>query len=205
MSKKFGLFELRNRPLTPFWMYSERGVALGCGTRFGLLVMTIGLRRLLQIIHSWQLQMALSFVSYTLSFAPLPLCWSQKGEVDWLEDSGSKCLSRRAAGSHGSASLAPQRQQVHPTLTGSAHIYSDCLGALSRVETIPPGRIPSRCRYSDILKNIMVNCSALTFRHFSHVKAHQDDHLNWDQLSRPAQMNCACDIGGLRMRFDLRI
>ena len=49
--------------------------------------------------------------------------------------------------------------KVWPELQGSAKVYSDCLGALQKVTTLPPHRIPSRCRHSDILKNIMVNCA----------------------------------------------
>jgi hypothetical protein len=33
--------------------------------------------------------------------------------------------------------------KINPTLTGSVHIYSDCLGALN-VENLPPHRIPSK-------------------------------------------------------------
>jgi hypothetical protein len=85
--------------------------------------------------------------------------------------------------------------KVYPYLEGSVQIFSDCLGALDRVEHLPPHRIPSSCRHSDILKTIMLNCTNLTFsRRFSHVKAHQDDWLDWAKLSRPAQLNCACDI-----------
>ena len=87
--------------------------------------------------------------------------------------------------------------RMAPRLQGSVHIYSDCLGALHRVKDLPPHRIPSRCRHSDILKNLLVNCSDLTFvRYFSHVKAHQDDHEDWSKLdTRQAQLNCLCDAG----------
>ena len=84
--------------------------------------------------------------------------------------------------------------KTNPSLSGSVHIYSDCLGALDKVENLPPYRIPSKCRHSDVLKNIMVNCSDLSFsRLFSHVKAHQDDHDEFHTLERPAQLNCGCD------------
>ena len=87
--------------------------------------------------------------------------------------------------------------RMAPRLQGSVHVYSDCLGALHRVKDLPPHRIPSRCRHSDILKNLLVNCSNLTFvRYFSHVKAHQDDHEDWSKLdTRQAQLNCLCDAG----------
>ena len=86
---------------------------------------------------------------------------------------------------------------VHPELDGSIHIYTDCLGALKKVRDLPPERIPSRCRHTDILKNILVNCSHLSFmsRYFSHVKAHQDEEDNWAELSRESQLNCGCDYG----------
>lgn len=70
--------------------------------------------------------------------------------------------------------------RINPTLKGLVHIFSDCLGLLDRVEHLPPHRFPLRCKHSDILKNIPINCSDLTFRHiFSHIKAHQDieDHF----------------------------
>jgi hypothetical protein len=34
--------------------------------------------------------------------------------------------------------------RVAPELTGSVHIYSDCLGALDKVKNLPPHHIPSR-------------------------------------------------------------
>ena len=84
--------------------------------------------------------------------------------------------------------------KVWPELQGATHVYSDCLGALHKVENLPPHRIPSKCRHSDILKNIMINCTDLTFtRIFSHVAAHQEDTKKWEALERPAQLNCGCD------------
>jgi hypothetical protein len=66
--------------------------------------------------------------------------------------------------------------KVHPDLPGNMQIYSDCLGALTRVSTLPANRLPSGCKHSDILKNIMVNCSQLSFDcEYLHVEAHQDD------------------------------
>lgn len=84
--------------------------------------------------------------------------------------------------------------RVNPGLNGSTYIYLDCLGALGRVAELPPGHIPTRCRHSDILKNILVNCTELTFaRTYAHVRAHQDNHRKWQSLSRPAQLNTFCD------------
>lgn len=42
----------------------------------------------------------------------------------------------------------------------------------------------------------MVNCSNLSFqREYHHVSAHQDNHTRWENLTRPAQLNLACDAG----------
>ena len=37
-------------------------------------------------------------------------------------------------------------------LHGCVKIYSDCLGALGKVTSLPDNRLPSRCKHSDILK-----------------------------------------------------
>ena len=88
---------------------------------------------------------------------------------------------------------------LHPNLGGSVRIYSDCKGALDKVENLPPGRIPSQCKHSDVLKTIMVNCSSLSFDvQYEHIEAHQDEHTDFSQLSRPAQLNCAVDAGAKR-------
>ena len=84
--------------------------------------------------------------------------------------------------------------RIKPDLEGAIQIYSDCLGALHKVEHLPPHKIPSNCRHSDVLKNILINCSSLSFKRiFSHVSAHQDDLKQWEELTRPEQLNCACD------------
>jgi hypothetical protein len=58
---------------------------------------------------------------------------------------------------------------VNLGLGGSIHIYSDCLGALDKVKNLPPSRIPSGLSHSDVLKNVLVNCSNLSFaRFYSH-------------------------------------
>ena len=85
-------------------------------------------------------------------------------------------------------------QEFNRDLQGSIHIYSDCLGALWNVKNLPPHRILSRCSHSDILKNIMLSCSGMTFKRvFSHVKAHQDDGKDYGNLSRESQLNCQMD------------
>jgi hypothetical protein len=84
--------------------------------------------------------------------------------------------------------------KIHPKLKGGVEIVSDCLGALNRVSYLPPYRIPSRCRHSDILKNILVHCRDLSFAtHYSHIKAHQDNHTSFKNLDRKAQLNCICE------------
>ena len=88
---------------------------------------------------------------------------------------------------------------LYPGLTGEVKIYSDCLGALDKVEHLPPLRLPAKCKHSDILKNILVNCSRLSFRlRFEHIEAHQDDTTAFNLLSQPAQPNCAVDAGAKR-------
>jgi hypothetical protein len=83
---------------------------------------------------------------------------------------------------------------VATNLRGSVLILSDCLGALNKVRDLPPHRIPTQCRHSDILKNIMANCSDLSFsRLYSHVRAHQDDGKAYGVLTRDAQLNCRMD------------
>jgi hypothetical protein len=84
--------------------------------------------------------------------------------------------------------------RVHKSLSGSAKVVSDCLGALQRVTYLPPYQIPSRCKHLDIFKNILVNCRDLTFSiNYSHVKVHQDDTTPFKKLSRSLQLNCICD------------
>ena len=87
-------------------------------------------------------------------------------------------------------------ETVSPGLGGSVAIYSDCLGVVDRVAKLPPYRIPTRCQHSDILKTIMVNCACISFqRKYYHVEAHQDNHSRWEDMSRAAQLNSACDAG----------
>ena len=77
--------------------------------------------------------------------------------------------------------------RLNSLLAGSVEVVSDCLGVLSSVVNLPPYRIPSHCKHSDILKNILVNCRDLSFSvHFSHIKTHQDGRTLFDKLSRKA-------------------
>ena len=59
--------------------------------------------------------------------------------------------------------ILPAANKVWLSLRGRAVIYSDCLGALGRVANLPPHCIPTKCQHSDILKNILVNCTILSF------------------------------------------
>jgi hypothetical protein len=74
--------------------------------------------------------------------------------------------------------------KVHPGLKGSITIFSDCISGLDKVPNLPSYRIPSRCRHSDKLKVIMVNCADLSFtQYYRHIKAHQDDGTEYHLLS----------------------
>jgi hypothetical protein len=47
---------------------------------------------------------------------------------------------------------------------------------------------------------ILVNCGGLSFhREYIHVEAHQDECMQWEDLSRAAQLNAACDVGAKAM------
>jgi hypothetical protein len=89
---------------------------------------------------------------------------------------------------------------VSPGLAGYVKIYLDCLGALGRIAELPPYRIPTQCSHLDILKTILVNCSGLSFHwEYVHVEAHQDDCMQWEELSREAQLNAVCNTGAKAM------
>ena len=88
---------------------------------------------------------------------------------------------------------------VQPDLLETVVLHSDCLGALSRVKNLPPGRMPSACKHADILKNILNTCARLTFcRKCEHIAAHQDEVSDFHLLPRAAQLNCAVDAGAQR-------
>ncbi len=89
---------------------------------------------------------------------------------------------------------------VSPGLAGRVKIYLDCLGALIRTAELPLHRIPTRCKHSDVLKTILVNSGGLSFhREYIHVEAHQDNLTRWEDLSREAQINAACNAGAKAM------
>ena len=84
--------------------------------------------------------------------------------------------------------------KLWPRLEGQAVVFSDCLGALGRMANLPPHQIPTQCKHSDVLKNILVNYTDLSFSvKYAHVPAHQDNHNEYIKLLRPAQLNCLCD------------
>lgn len=84
---------------------------------------------------------------------------------------------------------------VDPNITGIAKIYSDCLGTLNQVSKLPTDRIPAKYKQSDILKTIMNQCRVLSFQlKYTHLEAHQDDNQDFSTLSRPSQLNIACDL-----------
>ena len=83
---------------------------------------------------------------------------------------------------------------LHPELTGKVRIISDCLGALKRVVDLPTDRLPSGVKHSDILKILMLHCRSFSFDCvYEHVEAHQNDHESYNDLPRPAQLNCCMD------------
>jgi hypothetical protein len=56
--------------------------------------------------------------------------------------------------------------KINPDLAGLVHTFSDCLGMLNKDKDLPPSRVPLTCAHSDVLKNILVNCSKLLFEHY---------------------------------------
>ena len=95
--------------------------------------------------------------------------------------------------------------KVNPNLLGSVHIYFDCLGALDKVKNLPLHRIPSKCRHLDVLKNIMIHCSAMTFDQlFLHVPTHQEDKEDFDtflQLQRDEKIKGSRKIVSFRFMY----
>ncbi len=74
--------------------------------------------------------------------------------------------------------------KVETELTGTITIYSDCEQAIGSIGSLPTLKIPARFRHPDILKNILVNCSELSFRvEYQHIRAHQDDRTSFHLLS----------------------
>ena len=94
--------------------------------------------------------------------------------------------------------------EINRELMGQVTIYSDCLGALDMVQNLPSSRIQTRCKHSHVLKNILVNCSDLSFqRQYLHVSVHQDDRSDFSSLSRPVQLNCAMESLAKRAIWEL--
>ncbi len=94
--------------------------------------------------------------------------------------------------------------KITPDLTELVHIFSDCLGAPDKMRNLPPHHIPSKCRHSDVLKNMMLHCSLLSFTQlFSHVSVHQDDRTKFKNLLCKVQLNCAVNFGTKRALLSL--
>ncbi len=94
---------------------------------------------------------------------------------------------------------------INPGLQGSVHIFSDCLGALDNVKNLPPSRVPFGLAHSDVLKNIHVNCNRLSFERLcSHVQDHQDDKVDYKDLSRPSQLNVNMNFYTKQALMDLQ-
>jgi hypothetical protein len=94
--------------------------------------------------------------------------------------------------------------KITPDLMGLAHIFSDCLGTLDKIRNLPPHHIPSKCRHSVVLKNVMLHCSLLSFvQLFSQVSVHQDNQTKFKNLPRKAQLNCAVVFGAKRALLSL--
>ena len=96
--------------------------------------------------------------------------------------------------------------KMEKDLPGSIIIYSDCERAIGSIGSLPTLKIPAGFKHLDILKNILVNCSDLSFRvEYRHIRAHQDDGASFHLLSRPAQLNCAVDAGAKNQLYKLDI
>jgi hypothetical protein len=96
--------------------------------------------------------------------------------------------------------------RLHPNLSGKVAVYSDCAGAINKLVNLPSGRRSARCKHSDILKNILINCSKLPFKvEMIHISAHQDEREDFNNLSRPAQLNCAVDAGAKRELLETNV
>eukprot|EP00804_Cyclotella_cryptica_P006975 CCRYP_007113-RA/>CCRYP_007113-RA protein AED:0.75 eAED:0.75 QI:0/-1/0/1/-1/0/1/0/1178 len=93
--------------------------------------------------------------------------------------------------------------EMCPALSGKVDIYSNCMGALQTLSNLPPSRVPPKWKHADILKIISTHGQQIPFRRrFFHVKAHQDEGTDWNELSRPSQLNCACDAAAKREIFE---
>jgi hypothetical protein len=61
--------------------------------------------------------------------------------------------------------------------------------------SLPPDRLPSGIRHSDILKILMVHCQTFTFEcTYEYVEVHQDEEKGYRELSLEAQLNSCMDL-----------
>ena len=134
-------------------------------------------------------------------------CQQGRGRIvgSFVEKSSAACAYRgELLGLMAIHLLLLAANKVQPDIQGYVTIFSDCLGALNKVAHLPWDRIPSKSSHSDVLKNIMTNCSSITFSlHYCHVKAHQDDDIDFNLLSIPAQLNCRMDAKAKQAILDL--
>lgn len=168
-------------------MFSVNGDAPGCGITYNVSEKTTGWRKRLRITCSWQLPTAPILKNCIHPCAQLLSSLSAQRGEDKL---WARSLNKQTQPTLFHLLLLGVNR-VNPTLSGEAHIISDCLGALfKKFKDLPPYRIPSRCRHSNTLKNILVYCSDLSFqRTFSHVKAHQSDKVAFHLLPRESKLN----------------
>lgn len=79
-----------------------------------------------------------------------------------------------------------------PKAHGSMHC--DNRGALLQAST-KRKRVKPRTKHADLIRNIRLIKSTHVFEiQYRHVKAHQDEHFAWDQLSLFQQLNVHCDL-----------
>jgi hypothetical protein len=96
--------------------------------------------------------------------------------------------------------------EVNPNLEREVQIFPDCLGALNKVKNLPPARVPCNVMHSNILKNIPVNCSNISFdRYYSHIHSHQNNKEEYKYLSRPLQLNCSMDFLTKQTLWELQL
>lgn len=80
------------------------------------------------------------------------------------------------------------------TIHSKIPVYCNCEGAIKRVCDIPTYHLWTKTKHNYILKLFLpYNGPASIKANYHHIKAHQDDLVNLEQLSHPAQLYCECD------------
>ena len=96
-------------------------------------------------------------------------------------------------GLYASLSLISAICILHNLDQGSVVIGCDNEKALELTESTSQ-RVPCHRKHSDILKAIGIMKSTIPIElRFQHISAHQDDHILYEDLSLPAQLNVDCD------------